>query len=72
MLTGAELANCRLGRRGLTVLLAGGQKLGDEITFRNVLVVGSKGKLRCGDEEEGEFLTLLVWGRLFSVYRGKN
>lgn len=72
MPTGAELAVCGLGRRGLTVLLAGGQMLGSGITFRNVSVVGSKGKVRCGDEEEGEFLTLLVWGRLLSVYRGKN
>ena len=44
MPTGAELAVCGLGRRGLTVLLAGGQMLGSGITFHNVSVVVLKGR----------------------------
>ena len=42
------------------------------ITFYNLSIIGSKGKVRCGDKEEGEVLTLLVSERLLSVYRGKN
>lgn len=35
---------------------------GNGITFYNLLIVGSKVKVRCGDKREGEVLTLLVSG----------
>lgn len=42
------------------------------ITFYNLLIVGSKVKVRCGDKEEGEVLTLLVLGRGSFLFTGKK